>query len=480
LRISATFTVLPPELLELAELVDAAGELELELLELELLEPHAASVSAAPITHAEAAKRRRRRCLRDRWDVPIDWEWTDTRILSSSWACGQMTTRQRCPTLYTKRDRCQAIDRKGLLQLHCVGQRTWRETLSPDRGGSADPAVLRPRPTMRDVAALARVSLKTVSRVINGESTVAPELAARVHRAAATLDYRPNLTARSLRSSDGRTRTIGLVLENVANPFSSALHRAVEDLARTRGVAVFAGSVDEDPRREHELTLALVARRVDGLIIVPAGDDQSYLATEQRAGLNLVFADRPPRLLRADAVLSDNAHGVETAVRHLIAAGHRRICFLGDLMEIPTAAARFAAYSRSLGDAGIELDQELVRLNLHGVDAAEAAVRSLMRGPRPTALFPTQNLITIGAIRALRGLGLHRQVAVVGFDDILLADMLEPAVTVIAQDPATIGARACEVLFQRMDGDSSPARTYTIPTRLIVRGSGEIPPSDFR
>ncbi len=184
--------------------------------------------------------------------------------------------------------------------------------MSQTDGASPDPTGPRPRPTMRDVAALARVSLKTVSRVINGESTVAPELAARVHRAATTLDYRPNLTARSLRSSDGRTRSIGLVLENVANPFSSALHRAVEDIARSRGVAVFAGSVDEDPERERELALALISRRVDGLIIVPAGDDQSYLANEQRAGLSLVFADRPPRLLRADAVVSDNAGGAQS------------------------------------------------------------------------------------------------------------------------------------------------------------------------
>ncbi|MGH2895701.1 MAG: LacI family DNA-binding transcriptional regulator, partial [Solirubrobacteraceae bacterium] len=140
---------------------------------------------------------------------------------------------------------------------------------------------------MREVAALAGVSLKTVSRVINAEPSVAPDLVARVTRAAAALDYRPNLTARSLRSSDGRTRTIGVVLEDVANPFSSALHRAVEDLARARGIAVFAGSVDEDPDRERALTSALIARRVDGLIIMPTGDDQSYLVNEQRAGLNL-------------------------------------------------------------------------------------------------------------------------------------------------------------------------------------------------
>jgi LacI family transcriptional regulator len=333
---------------------------------------------------------------------------------------------------------------------------------------------------MRDVAALAGVSLKTVSRVINGETTVAPELAARVQRAATALDYRPNLTARNLRSSDGRTLTIGLLLENVANPFSSALHRAVEDVARGRGVAVFAGSVDEDPERERELALALVARRVDGLIIVPAGDDQSYLANERSAGLSLVFADRPPRLLRADAVVSDNAAGAREAVLHLIAGGHTRIGFLGDLRQIPTAADRFSGYREALAAAGIVADDQLVRFDLHSVEAAEAAVRSLLLGPRPSALFATQNLITIGALRALRELGLSDRIALVGFDDFMLADMLQPAVTVVAQDPAAIGAAACRVLFARMDGDASPPRSHTIPARLIARGSGEIAPEARR
>ncbi len=330
---------------------------------------------------------------------------------------------------------------------------------------------------MRDVAALARVSLKTVSRVVNGEATVGPELAARVQRAADALDYRPNLTARNLRSSGGRTRTIGLVLENVANPFSSALHRGVEDVARARGVAVFAGSVDEDPRRERALARALVTRRVDGLIIVPAGDDQSYLANEQRAGLSLVFADRPPRLLRADAVMSDNAVGAQTAVRHLIELGHTRIGFLGDLRRIASAADRFTGYSEALTASGIELDEALIRFDLANADAAEAATRSLLADSKPTAVFAAQNLITIGALRALRAIGISRRVALVGFDDLLLADMLEPAVTVVAQDPAAIGAKACEVLFRRMDGDDSPEQKHTIPTRLIVRGSGEIVPS---
>jgi LacI family transcriptional regulator len=330
---------------------------------------------------------------------------------------------------------------------------------------------------MRDVAALAGVSLKTVSRVINGESTVDESLAARVNKAAIALDYRPNLTARSLRNAGGRTRSIGVLLEDVANPFSSAIHRAVEDVARPRGVAVFAGSVDEDPARERELALALVARRVDGLIVVPAGDDQSYFANEQRAGLSVVFVDRPPALLRADAVISDNTAGARCGVRHLISSGHRRIAFLGDLRSITTAADRFAGYAEALAEAGIEIDDELVRQDVHSADASEAAVRSLMLdGGAPSALFTTQNLITIGALRALRELDMHERVALVGFDDFLLADLLQPAVTVVAQDPTAIGETACEILFGRMDGDTAVPRTHTIPTRLIARGSGEIAP----
>jgi LacI family transcriptional regulator len=175
--------------------------------------------------------------------------------------------------------------------------------------------------------------------------------------------------------------------------------------------------------------------------------------------------------------MSDNAVGAHHAVAHLIELGHTRIGFLGDLRQIASAVDRFSGYSGALAAAGIEVDEALVRFDLPNADAAEEAARVLLDGPQPTALFAAQNLVTIGALRALRAQGLSRRVALVGFDDFPLADMLEPAVTVVAQDPAAIGAKACEVLFQQMDGVDSPPRLHTIPTRLIVRGSGEIPPS---
>jgi LacI family transcriptional regulator len=330
---------------------------------------------------------------------------------------------------------------------------------------------------MKDVAALAGVSLKTVSRVINTEPAVSADRRSRVLAAIDRLDYRHNLTASNLRRSDGKSSTIGVLLEDVANPFSSALHREIEDVALRRGVLVLAGSSDENEAREQQLIAAFTSRRVDGLIIVPASHDHSYLLSERRAGTAMVFVDRPPAFLDADSVLTDNEAGVRTGVSHLIANGHRRIGYLGDLMTIATAADRYRGYEQELAAHRIEVDRDLVRLDVQGIDRAEASVLELLAMPQPpTALFTSQNLLTIGACRALRRLNLHRRVALVGFDDVLLADLLEPGITVIAQDPATMGRRAAELLFRRIDGDRTPSVHVIVPTRLIARGSGETRP----
>jgi LacI family transcriptional regulator len=335
----------------------------------------------------------------------------------------------------------------------------------------------RSRATMRDVAALAKVSLKTVSRVVNGEAGVSPTLTRRVAAASERLNYRHNLTASSLRRSDGRSATIGIVLEDVSNPFSSALHRSIEDVAVQRGVLVLAGSSDEDEERERKLVSAFASRRVDGLIIQPSSQDHSYLLTERRAGTAIVFVDRPPAYLDADTVLTDNAAGVQRGIRHLVERGHRRIAYLGDLHTIVTAAERYRGYIEELAEQGIEADEQLVRLDLRGIEKAEAAATEMLGRPQPpTALFTGQNLITIGAFRALRRLGLHERVALIGFDDILLADLLVPGITVIAQDPVAIGRTAAQVLFRRLDGERTPTQHHIVLTRMITRGSGEIAP----
>jgi LacI family transcriptional regulator len=330
---------------------------------------------------------------------------------------------------------------------------------------------------MKEVATLAGVSLATVSRVVNDDGKVRPDLAERVRDAVALLGYRRDLTATNLRRADRQSASLGLVFDDVANPFHAGLLRGVETVARARGVLPLVGSSDEDPARERELAEAFLARRVDGLIVVPAGPDHSYLRSEREAGVALVFVDRPPAFIDADCVLSDNAGGAKAATAHLIERGHRRIGFLGDRTQIFTAVERLRGYREALTAHGIPYDASLVRMELHDSAAASAAAGDLMAAAEPpTALFSAQNLITIGTVERLRALGLHRTVAVVGFDDLTLADALEPGLTVVAQDAHQLGRLTAELLFARLDGETGPTRRVEVPTTLIERGSGELAP----
>jgi LacI family transcriptional regulator len=346
------------------------------------------------------------------------------------------------------------------------------------RGRSGAQRLAGQRPTMLDVAALAGVGLATVSRVVNGKPGVSSATTARVHAAIEQLDYRHDVQASNLRRSDRKTATIGLVLEDVANPFMTALHRAVEDCARARGMLVFAGSCDEDGSREREFISALRARRVDGIIVVPAGQDHSYLLPELRVGTAIVFVDRPPRFLDADSVTSDDHGGMLAAVSHLVERGHRRIAYLGADLAIATAEARLRGYKDALTTHGLAFDSSIVRTGLRTVEDAERSVAEFLAdGDAPTALLSAQNYFTIGAYKALRSLDLQRRLALVGFGDFPLADMLDPPVTVVAHDPAELGLTAAQLLFRRLDGDRSASQHVVCSVQLVSRGSGEIEPA---
>jgi len=359
-------------------------------------------------------------------------------------------------------------------------------TLSDSASGNGTRAS-RPRSTMRDVAALAGVSLKTVSRVVNRESGVRPEMADRVRQAADQLDYRPDFTASNLRRADRRTGTIGLLVEDVGNEFSATVHAGVEQAARERGVAVLTASTADDPGRERDSVRAFSSRRVDGLVAVPSGGVDSSLWIERDIGVPLVFVDRAPKGVVADCVLTNNREGTHEGVDHLIAQGHRKIAFLGGVSRLETAQERYEGYIDSLTAAGLASRPSWVLRDLRNPDeATEAAEALLGLVDPPTAIFAAQNLICMGAFRALARANLHRSIALAGFDDFALADMLDPAVTVIAQDPWNIGYRAAKLLFERMDDDASApdeahsaATIHEIPSRLIVRASSLTPPREL-
>jgi LacI family transcriptional regulator len=325
---------------------------------------------------------------------------------------------------------------------------------------------------MVDVAHTAGVSLKTVSRVINSEPGVRSATIKKVLDAAAALRYERNDLAASLRHG-ARSFTLGLIIEDLANPFYSAVAQAVEESARERSSLLITASAWEDQSRERELVTALLRRRVDALLVVPAGADHRYI---QDAGFDTktVFLDRPPAKTKADTVLVDNAVGARRAVDHLLAGGHNRIAFLGDDLRLYTARERLAGYRRAFKTAGVPIPPELVLVGKSTSSDAELATSQLLglpRKQRPTAIFTGNNRCTIGALHALNSK--RKRIALVGFDDFELADLLE--VTVVRTNPYRIGQLAAELAFSRIDGDNRRPQRVIVPTELIPRGSGEIP-----
>jgi LacI family transcriptional regulator len=237
---------------------------------------------------------------------------------------------------------------------------------------------------------------------------------------------------------------------------------------------VLASSGDNDPDRERTAIEAFTRRRVDGLILTTVIDDHGYLQDEREQGTPIVFVDRPPIGLVADAVLSDHYEAAANATRHLLGRGHTRIAHLGDELTIATARERHRAYAETMAAAGLP---PVHRDDLGSEQLAYDATCALLADPEPpTALFTSQNLVTIGAVRALHDLGRQHEIALVGLDDLPLADLIVPPITVIAQDPFEIGRLAAERVFARLDGDRTGAQTLIVPTELRVRGSGEIPP----
>jgi LacI family transcriptional regulator len=324
---------------------------------------------------------------------------------------------------------------------------------------------------MKDVAEEAGVSLKTVSRVVNGEAGVGTATAERVTAAIGRLGFRRNDVARSLR---GASSMLGLVIEDVANPFYSTIARAVEDVASREGYVVITASSEENAERERGLVTTLLSRQVEGLLLVPAARDHAYLRSELAMGTGLVFLDRPPGGLDVDSVLIDNAGGAQAAVEHLLAQGHRRIGLIGDPPGLYTLEERVQGYRSALEGWGIEPDEELLRLGAHDVAQAEASARELLAVPDPpTAFFTANNRASVGALRALRTA--DARVGLVGFDDFELAEMLPVPVTVVRHDPTEMGRRAAELLFTRLGGNDGPPQTVVLATELVVRGSGEVP-----
>jgi LacI family transcriptional regulator len=326
---------------------------------------------------------------------------------------------------------------------------------------------------MLDVAATAGVSVATVSAVINSTSAVSPELRGRIESAIAEIGYKRNTIARSLKT--GSTKTIGLVIADITNPFFTDVVAVIQDVLHRSGYAMMLCCTDEDPDQQEEQISLLLDRMVDGLIIAPAGDDHVLERVLERAGIPTVLIDRISSGIAADAVVLDNQRAVREAIDYLVGLGHRRIGYISGSLDTSTGRGRLSGYCEALDSAGLPYEEELVRIgNFRERDAYNAAMQLLVLPDLPSAIFSANNLMVIGVMKAIRDMGLRcpDDISVSSFDDFPWADVFQPHLTTIAQPVQAIGEHAAQLILDRLTNRAERApRQIVLSGRLTIRDS---------
>ena len=326
--------------------------------------------------------------------------------------------------------------------------------------------------TIFDVARKAGVSTSTVSRVLNGNDRVDPQLVAKVTRAIRELDYRPNRTARSLRLR--HNRVWALVISDIrTGPFFADAVRGVEDGAHEASYPVFLCNTDEDPAKEAGYLQLAIAENVAGVILTPSGPGTN-LRPLLDAGIHVVLADRSLPGHHIDTVVADNTGGAKQATEHLLANGYRRIACITGPVAASTASERLAGYCNALEQVGIAVDGSLVRTADFREGGGHAAMRDLLaKKRRPDAVFVCNNRMAVGALQAIEEatLAIPDEIGLVGYDEVSWAPLLRTALTTVSQPAYDLGHESARLLLSRLSGYSGAPRTVVLPTSLNVRAS---------
>jgi LacI family transcriptional regulator len=326
--------------------------------------------------------------------------------------------------------------------------------------------------TMNDVARAAGVGTMTVSRVLNGSAHVSNDTAERVYKAIKKLQYRPNEMARALRGL--KTRTIGVIVPYLYDPFFATCAHAISTVAKARGYSVILATSNEDPESEGAEAQLMLQRHVDGLVVIPAESRHSHLKRPEFDQIPIVTLDRPGPDRRFDSVLVQNQTGARILTQHMISQhGHRRIAFLGLDKHLYTMKARFDGYRRAMVEAGLKPHASL---QCSSREATAAVVAAMLREKEPpSALLGANNLTMRYILQALldEGIRIPESLALAGFDDFELAEVLHPTLTVMRQPASDIGTVGAELLFDRLSGARvlKAARHVVLPVELVVRRS---------
>jgi len=334
----------------------------------------------------------------------------------------------------------------------------------------SDPKATRV-PTIQDVARLAKVAPATVSNVLNGTRPVAEIRKERVLAAVKKLGYRPNALAASLRRKE--TRTIGICVPDLTNPFFAALVHRIEELAATSDYQILLVSSNEDPKQEAARIRTLLDRRIDGLIVAPSRDEVEAVSHPIGALPPTVLVDRGFGLSGFDTIGADNVEAGYRGCKHLLELGHREIALLATDPKLANIADRVAGYRKALQEAGLAKQARLVTGGLD-VDACQAAMTCELKGAdRPTAIFGATYASTLGAIKAIRAVGLDfpQDISLLGIDDADWMSVLHPYVSAVAQPVEDMGTQAWRLLNQRLAGGSAKSARIRLPCTLHVRES---------
>jgi LacI family transcriptional regulator len=324
--------------------------------------------------------------------------------------------------------------------------------------------------TIRDVAAVAKVSPATVSRVLNFDERVDAAMRERVLAAVERLGYRPNSQARSLRTQ--ATRVLGLIISDIQNPFFTSLVRGVEDAASARDFSVVLANSDEDLAKEQRYLQVAAAEQMAGVILSPASSSHTRIKVLTDRSIPVVTIDRRINA-EVDSVAVDNVAGSLEAVRHLVAAGARRIAMIAGRDDASSAADRLAGYRAALAEARIPFDPALVVGGDFRLEGGHRAAEVLLALPEiPDAIFVANNLMLVGALNALGEAGLQApdDLLVAGFDEMSWAGFAPP-LTLVEQPTYEIGRQAAEILLRRIGGDRGPAEHVVLPAVLRTRSS---------
>lgn len=332
--------------------------------------------------------------------------------------------------------------------------------------------------TIKEVARRAKVSVGTVSHVLTGAASVGAERRERILAAMRELDYYPSDIARSLKLR--RSHILGMVVSDITNPFFSQLVRGAEDAAMKRNYLLVTFNTDERVEREMNVFTVLRKRRVDGvlLVVAPSRDKPYHVLELMALGTPVVCLDRTPRGIRVDSVAVDNVGAARNCVEHLLDQGHRRIAILTGSLLLQNARARLQGYKQAFSRRRIPIEARLICEGNFRIDSGyHLALNLLSRSDRPTALFVSNGLMAIGAIKAIRQLELRcpQDVALASFDDLALAEILDTPLTTVAQPAYEIGYQGATLLMQRVESGEKNGKfrpsNMRLPTELKIRAS---------